>query len=246
MTRSTRSLTLAALAFILAAGLFACAPSGQRMGMVKDPDTGILYGSSIARNIVIDSSQFENRKLKVVIRNTSGDQNFDLHDFKERLEQAYAVKGYEPTQGDDFGLRLDVNVTYSGQIRQDMAAEGALIGGAAGGLGGYGYGNQTGHTVAGTVAGATVGAILGSYATDNTYIVIADTRLGVMRHKSAHKSTTIVFEGSQFKERKTNVQNFDAVADNRIAAYAGGRLVSQGEVVKGVRGRFLRILSDVI
>lgn len=249
MTRSARSLTRSVLALVLAlvlAGLVACAPSGQRMGMVKDPDTGILYGSTIARNIVIDPAQFENKRIKVVIRNTSGDPNFDLHAFRERLEQAYAAKGYEPTQGDDFGLRLDVNVTYSGQIRQDMAAEGALIGGAAGGVGGYGYKNQVGHTAAGTVAGATVGAILGSYATDNTYIVVADTRLGVMRHKGAHTSTTIVFESSQYKERKTSVQNFDAVVDNRIAAYAGGRMVSQGEVVKGVRDRFLRILSDVI
>lgn len=235
-----------ALVLLLALVLAACAPRGQRMGMVKDSETGILYGSVITHNLVLDSAMFQNKKIKVVIRNTSGDANFDLYDLKGKLEKAYAAKGYTPTSDDDFGLRLDVNVTYSGQIRDDMATEGALIGGAAGGVGGYAYRNQGAHAAVGAVSGATVGAILGSYATDNTYIILADVRLGIMRHKSAHSSTTVVFEGSQYKEKKTNFKSFDKTYDNGIAAYAGGRMVDQKDVVEGVRGRFLRILSDAI
>lgn len=233
-------------ALLVLAALAACAPSGQRMGMVKDPETGILYGSMITHNLSIDPAMFQNKKIKVVIRNTSGDANFDLYDLRSKLEKAYASKGYIPTSDDDFGLRLDVNVHYSGQIRQSMTAEGALIGAAAGGVGGYAYRNQPAQAAVGAVSGATVGAILGSYATDNTYIILADIKLGIMRHKSGHSSTTVVFEGSQYKEKKTNFKTFDQTYDNGIAAYAGGRLVDQKDVVEGVRGRFLRILSDVI
>ena len=122
----------------------------------------------------------------------------------------------------------------------------ALVGGAAGGVGGYTYRNQAAHGAVGAVSGATVGAILGSYASDDTYIILADIKLGIMRHKTAHSSTTVVFQGSQYKEKKVNFKSFDQTYDNGIAAYAGGRFVDQKDVVDGVRGRFLRILSDVI
>jgi len=106
---------------VLAMGLMlgACAPQ-QRMGMVVDPKTQLQYGSVVERNILIDSSQFKNKKLKLRIRNTSGDPAFDLYGFQARLESSYTSKGYEVADSDDFGLLVDVNVVYSGQTRSDL------------------------------------------------------------------------------------------------------------------------------
>lgn len=93
--------------------LYSC-NSPQRMGMVKDPNTGLQYGSVIQRNLIVDSSQFVNKKLKLRIRNVSGDADFDLHNFRNNLESAYSSKGYQITNTDDFGILLDINVVYSG------------------------------------------------------------------------------------------------------------------------------------
>lgn len=68
---------LMASAAWMAVILGSCAPP-QRMGMVVDPATGLQYGSVIEKNIVVDSSQFENKRIKVRIRNTSGDAAFDM------------------------------------------------------------------------------------------------------------------------------------------------------------------------
>lgn len=99
----------------------ACAPS-QRMGMVLDPETGLQFGSKVEKNIVIDPGQFENSGIKVRIRNTSGDQNFDLYSFKNSIENSYAKKGFSITNK-DYGILLDINVVYSGQASQNMAQQ---------------------------------------------------------------------------------------------------------------------------
>ena len=44
----------------------------NRLGMAMNPRTGVAEGSAIQKNIFIDPSQFENKKVKVSIRNTSG------------------------------------------------------------------------------------------------------------------------------------------------------------------------------
>jgi hypothetical protein len=147
-----------------------CAPQ-QRMGMVVDPETRLQYGSVVERNILIDSSQFKNKKLKLRIRNTSGDPAFDLYGFRSRLEQSYASKGYALTAGDDFGLLVDVNVVYSGQTRTDLRQEfgflGAAAGGTAGAIAGTGGSAEAGAAI-GIISGAALGTIIGSYVTEDT------------------------------------------------------------------------------
>ena len=232
-----------ALLFILLAALSACA--SQSRGMVEDPETGLLYGSAIDNNITIDPSEFENAAIKVNIRNTSGDPNFDLYAFRDRLEQSYRAKGYEPTRGNDYGLRVDVNVVYSGHVSENVAGQYGLLGAAAGGVGGY-VSPYNGGAAVGAISGAALGAILGSYITDDTYIVVAETTLHIMRHDSRNKQTTIVFTGSPEKEKKTNFHAAGKILRAQISVYAGGRNVEQREIVQGVQQRFARILSDVI
>ena len=235
--------------------LAACA-SPSRMGMVTDEATGLQYGSMISNNIVVDSTQFDNRKIKVRIRNTSGDAAFDLYHYKMALETAYAAKGYIPTDGDDFGILLDVNVVYSGQATKNLSSEYAWIGALAGGgagfaatsSGGGGTTSEIAGASAGAVVGATLGAIVGSYQRDETYIVISDVSLAVVDPARSKSKTTITFNGSNFgkKKRTKGFTKFSLNTGTNIACYAGGRNITQSAVVQTVRQRFVRILSDVI
>ena len=118
--------------------------------MVEDQETGIQYGSIVERNIFIDPVQLKNRRIKVSIRNISGDESYDLSNFLKLIEQAYAKKGYEPVKGDDFGIRLDINILYSGSTHSDMSKQFAFLGASAAGIGGYRSNAKAGTAIGGT------------------------------------------------------------------------------------------------
>ena len=218
-----------ALAFLLAG----CAPP-TRLGMVKDPQTGLMFGSLIERNFVPDASFYKNRKIKVLIRNTSGDTAFGLRQFTEKLRAAYAANGYEPTADDDFGLLVDVNVRYSGQVQTTLATEFAFLGGVGGSLAGaYKSGDDIG-TIAGAAAGATLGAILGSFVTDDTYIIIADVTFGVIKTSKRSKKRITFSRSAKLKniddpdkEEKVVLSGFKKAYSTGVAVFAGGRNVPQ-------------------
>lgn len=241
---------------VLAAAVFlsSCIGVGastNRSGMVQQEGTGLMYGSVIENNFVTDSSFFKNKKIKVRTRNTSGDPTFDLRQFENQLARAYQNVGYEPTSKDDFGLIVDVNVRYSGQIQSNLSAEYGFLGAAAGGLAGYNSDGGFGAAV-GTVAGATLGSVIGSYVTDDTFIIVADVTFGIIKKKKSTTSKTITFS------RSTNTQNDDDEDDDvgtrsfrktertSIAVFAGGRNVSQSEIAGEVRQRIIRIVSNII
>ena len=124
----------------LAVTLAACgniANPPTRLGMVKQPDTGLMFGSVIEKNLVTDASFYKNRKIKVRIRNTSGDVAFGLRQFTNEVRAAYASSGYQLTDGEDFGLLVDVNVRYSGQVQTNLSNEFGFLGAAAGGIVGH-------------------------------------------------------------------------------------------------------------
>jgi len=237
---------------VLAIGLMlgACAPQ-QRMGMVVDPQTQLQYGSVVERNILIDSSQFRNKKLKLRIRNISGDPAFDLYGFQAQLERSYTSKGYEVTESDDFGLLIDVNVVYSGQMRTDLRGDfgflGAAAGGTAGAIAGTGGSTEAGLAI-GVISGAALGTIIGSYVTEDTYIVVARYNVAVADQTRGEKKTTIVFSssGSQTQTERSNVKPFEQRLNSGIAVYAGGRNTPQARISDQVRQRFARILTDMI
>ena len=227
--------------------LSACAPT-QRMGMVSDPATGLQYGSVIQKNIFVDPAQFENRNIKLRIRNTSGDPAFNLHSFRSTIENAYRSKGYVVTSSNNYGMLVDVNVTYSGQVSRNMSKEFGFLGAAGGGLLGA-SGRGGGVAVAGgVVAGATLGAIVGSYNTEDTYIIVAQVNLGVTDAKRGKKTTSITFGESKSskKEEDSGFKPFRQRISTGISVFAGGRNVPQRNIVDGVRRRISRIISDVI
>ncbi len=219
----------------------------SRMGMVRDERTGLQFGSVIEKSVVVDSSQFANNKIKVRIRNTSGDPAFDMYNFRVQLEDAYRNNGYSPTRSNDFGIMLDINVVYSGQITRDRAMQYAFLGAALGAAGGYAA-NTRGGTGLGAATGATLGSILGSYDRDETFIVISSVTIAVMEPKTGERKTTIVFGGNVKKEKseKAGFRPFRMRDKVGIAVFAGGKNIAQSAIADGVRQRYLRILTDIL
>ena len=216
--------------------------------MVLDPETGLQFGSVIEKNLVIDASMFANHRIKVRVRNTSGDPAFSLSAFLNQIEAALAQKGYQPVAADDddFGLLFDVNVVYSGQATSNIAQEIGFLGAAAGGIAGARA--DGGVDVAlGVLTGVTLGTILGSHVTEDTYIAVADVTIGIVDRADAVKETVIQF-GANAPERVREpvAQGFSDTIQTGIAVYAGGRNTPQSQIAAAVRERFLRIVSDVI
>ena len=236
-----------ALSFMMTA----CAPT-TRYGMVKNPNTGLMFGSIVEKNLVTDATFYNNRKIKIRTRNTSGDVAFGLRQFTDEISAAYASNGYEPTKDVDFGLLIDVNVKYSGQIQTNLAKEFAFLGGTAGGIKGASTHGTVGG-VAGVAAGVTLGAILGSYVTDDTYIIVADVTFGVIK-KSKKSKKRITFSRSEKlkniddpdEEEKVMNRGFKKTYRTGIAVFAGGRNTPQGNIAGEVRQRIVRIVSEII
>ena len=233
----------ALLTFVIFSG---CAQS-SRHGMIKDPATGIQYGSVIEKSFFIDSGQFENRQVKISNRNVSGDTNYDIRELQNILESAFKEKGYEIGKPDEFGIKFDVVIEYSGHIQENMAMEYGFLGALAGGVTGYRSKAKAGEAI-GVLSGAALGAIIGSHITDDTYIIIAKVSIGVM-DQLKNQGKIVTFSASpalQEESRKTGITYFREVKTTQIAVFAGGRNIGQEKVVEGVKNRLYRIIADII
>lgn len=219
-----------------------------RMGMVKQ-ENGLMIGSAISNNLVTDASFYRNPSMKLRTRNTSGDSAFDMKGFRDQLAQGYADKGY-PESEDDFGLLLDVNVVYSGQIQENMAQEYGLLGAAGGGVGGYRSQARAG-TAVGVVAGATIGSIIGSFVTDDTYVIVSRNTLTVTTraNQTAKAGKSVVFNRSATPRERDEGDAPASIlktAEAQVAVFAGGRNTPQRNITGMVRERMVRIMADLI
>jgi hypothetical protein len=234
---------LSLIAFVILAG---CAQP-VRHGMIKDPATGIQYGSVIEKSFFIDPGQFENRQVKISARNVSGDTNYDIRELQTKLEAAFTEKGYEFGKPDEFGIKFDVIIEYSGQIQDNMAMEYGFLGALTGGVAGYRSKARAGEAI-GVLSGATLGAIIGSHVTDDTYIIIARVSIGVI-DQVKKQGKTVTFSSSpalQDESQGQGITHFREVKTTQIAVFAGGRNLGQREVVYGVKSRLYRIIADII
>jgi hypothetical protein len=236
----------------VAAGLLAGCASPSRMGMVKDPETGLQFGSVVERNLVTDASFYRNKRIKIRTRNTSGDLAFDLRGFTDDLKASYAAKGYTPTDGDDFGLLIDVNVMYSGQAQTSLAREFGFLGAGAGGLAGAVRADAAGAG-AGILAGATLGSIVGSYVTEDTYVIVGRITFGEVKERKESEKQIIFSRSPQTRHDKddedeatTRARSLRQAHSSGVAVYAGGRNTPQSEIAGEVRRRMVRIVGDFI
>lgn len=218
-----------------------------RMGMIKDPVTGVQYGSIVGKSFFIDSEQFPNKVVKVSARNVSGDVQYNIRRFENDLRQAFEDKGYEAYKNNGFGLKVDVVVEYSGHIQENMSGTFGLLGAGAGAVAGR-HSDAMAVEGIGLVTGATLGAIVGSYVADDTYITIATVTIGIMDEKSGKTVRTITFSSSPKlqEEEDDGFKRFKEVGSTTVAVYAGGRNITQNQVVEEVRHRLIRIVSDII
>lgn len=238
------------LAMLLASVfLLASCAETTRLGMTRDNQTGIQIGSAIEHSFFTDAGQFKNRQIKVTTRNVSGEAAYRLRGLEGLLEQAFREKGFTPVKDEGFGIKLDVNVIYSGHAQQNMAQQFGFLGGAAGGITGY-RSDTRASTATGLLAGATIGAIIGSYITDDTYIVIAEVSIGVSDSPDSSSDKKVIrFDSSpQLQEEKSsgNFKAFRQINKTRVAVYAGGRNMSQDQVAEQVKLRLIDIVRDVI
>ncbi|AMK11909.1 complement resistance protein TraT [Pseudodesulfovibrio indicus] len=222
--------------------------------LVKDEATGYSYGATKSGEFVTDPAMFRNSKLKLRIRNTTGDPDLDIYNFRNQLEAAYGAVGYEITQGDDFGILLDVNIRYFGQATDMLPAEYTFLGAAAGGVAGSTPGIQGGRpadaitgAAAGTVIGAALSEILRNYATQETFIIISSVTMGTVMPEHVEDESTISFvTGKKVREKKTNFKGFRSRETVELAVYAGGFRADKSDIIDEVRSRHLRILKDII
>jgi hypothetical protein len=236
---------LAVIVFSL--GLSSCGYDAPRLGMIKDPVTGLQYGSTIGESFFIDSEQFPNKIVKVTARNVSGDMNYDIRRFIGDLKDSFESKGYEAYANDGFGLKVDVVIEYSGHVQSNMSGAYGFLGAGAGYVAGRHSSAKAAEGI-GIVAGAVLGSIAGSYETKDTYIIIAKVNVGIMDSKSGKITRSITFSSSPKlqEEEDDGFKRFKEVVSTEIAVYAGGRNVQQSEIVNEVRRRLVRIVSDII
>jgi hypothetical protein len=241
-----------------ALGLGGCAIGSppSRLGMVKDPETGLQIGSVVERTFVTDPAFHRDKRVKLRVRNVSGDAAFDLRGLEGEIKSAYRDTGYIPTDGDEFGVLVDLNVRYSGQTQRNLATEFGFLGAAAGGLAGVST-NQSNPALGagvGAVAGATLGSILGSFVTDDTYIIVAQLTIGLVRGPFATDGRSITFDRSPAatreeeaarRERET-ARGLRETHSTGVSVFAGGRNVRQAEISGMVRERFVRIVRDIL
>jgi hypothetical protein len=235
---------------VLSAGCVNVGAPTTRLGMVEQEGTGLMFGSTVERNLVTDPSFYQNPTMKLRVRNTSGDTAFNIGAFKDQIGRAFDQVGYAQTAAPDFGLLVDVNVMYSGQISSNLSNEFAFLGAAGGGIAGASQGGNV-ETAAGVVAGATLGSILGSFVTDDTYIIITDVTFGIVKDRKQREGKTVTFSRSkepwEDEDEDLKLQRgFRDTVSTQVAVYAGGRNVRQSEIAQEVRERMVRIVSNII
>ena len=241
-------LPIIAVAILTALVLMTGCRSKQRMGMVREQSTGLLYGSMTSSNFVVDPSQFDTPKLKLTIRNTSGDPAIDIKALRRTLEAAYKDKGYKITKTGKYSIHLDINLRYSGQISEDRVNELSLWGGSGGAYMGASIGQTVDALVLGSASGAAVGAIAGQYATRDTYIMVADIVLGIVDKYAKKRKAIVQFDDTQIKweDEDDGFSAYRTRESIQAAVYAGGDNTPQSQIVRGVTLRFKRILQDII
>lgn len=241
---------------MLASGMAALLAGCQRRNsgdMVVDSRTDRMYGMRSDGSVFTDAALYSNRRLKVSLRNLSGDPVWDLDGTRDKIVQGYAAKGYEHSDGNDFGIKVDLNVIRSQQFDNDLMAQYSILGAAAGSVAGgaiggavNGIGISTGGAI-GMAAGVALGTLAGYFTADHIYVVVTEATFAIRRNASKARRV-VTFDGSPRVEEweESGYGSFNRVHRVTIANYGGGRSVSQLDMAQDIRDRQVRSLISLI
>lgn len=231
------------LIFLALAG---CAASDYRSSEFK-------IGSATSKNVFIDASQFANRTVKVRLRNSSGDPSIDVSRIRAAVEAGLRAAGYQIAE-QNFGILVDVNLYFMNSVahaRQRASNEvGALLGGVAGyemskRPGGVGVGSGA---LLGAIAGATLQEVLRSSNDYDTYLVLSDVNIGVVKQENKRKDFFVI-GGNRIEQRDEENGTFESFAmreNLKVAVYAGDRRERRAQVMNAMQDRLTHVLSNLI
>lgn len=215
---------------------------------------GFQIGSATSKNVFVTPDQFANKSVRVRLRNSSGDPDFAPTQMRAMVESGLTAAGYKVVS-ENAGIVLDVNLYFVGNVvegRQRAGNEvGALLGAVTGyelskGAGGMSSGSGA---ILGAIAGATLQDVIRANNEYNTYVVLCDVNIGVVRQESKSRDSFVIggnrFEHSREDERAT----FDsfAIKDTvKVSVYAGDRPESRARVTQAIQERLARIVANLI
>lgn len=215
---------------------------------------GLQIGSVTSKNLFIDPSQFANRKVKLRLRNSSGDPSLDINKLKSVISNGLVSAGYEIVDR-DFGIVIDVNAYQLQAVATGNVRNNSGIGLVLGGVAGYEGGRRPGGITAGS--GAILGAVAG-YALEEiiraqgeyaTYLALCDVNIGVVR-KEFTKKDRFMIGGNKIehkeKDEEDTFTNFALRDTLKVAVYAGDRSAPKQATIDALVDRLGRIVANLI
>lgn len=251
-----------ALIFLLALVLAGCSSmQTHRQGYVKDRVTGIQYGSSLTKVFMLDPAELKSRAIKLVFRNVSGDTAYDLGSFRAQVEDRLRAKGYRMTTGDDFGLRIDIIVRYSGHYQSDYFQDAPGMGALAG----YGIGSEIAMSKGNSyrqdqaialsvVGGVALGWLVDHFVKEDTFMVVTNVMIGRNDRKKRASRSIDFSKSARYEDPDEEEERLEReklvkmrkIDQTLVTSYAGALNIDRDKAELGVKERLIRIISDVL
>lgn len=210
-------------------------------------------GSSISKNIFVDSSQFSSKVVKLRLRNSSGDPSIDVSRIRNTVENGLRNAGYQMADK-DFGILIDVNLYFMNSVAVGRQRQSNDLGVLLGGVTGYELAKRPGGVGAGSgvilgaIAGATLQDVLRANSEVDSYIVFSEVNIGVVKQENKKKDFFVI-GGNRIEQRDDDNGTFDSFALRetlKVAVYAGDRRDRRYQVVDAIQERLGRIISNLI
>lgn len=211
-------------------------------------------GSSTSKNLFISSDQFLNKTIKVRLRNSSGDPDFNPLQMRTMVENGLTSAGYK-ISNENAGIILDINLYFVGNVAAGRQRAGNEVGALLGAVAGYELSKGSGGIGAGS--GAILGAIAGSTLQDviranneiNTYLILCDVNIGIVQQESKSRDNFVI-GGNRIEHKlgtdRSTFESFAIKETLKISVYAGDRFENKYKVIQAIQDRLARVVSNMI
>ena len=213
----------------------------------------IKIGSSISKNLFVDSTQFTNPKVKIRLRNSSGDESINISALQADIERSLVANGYEIDKA-NAGIVLDINLFFFNTVKTARNTSSNGVSTLLGGVIGYelakGGGDISGGSgaIIGAITGATMADVLRAGGDSNSYLGICDVNIGILRSKSGDASTFSIggnpIEHSKNKQ-DSSFESFERRDTVKVSVYASNNRKSKDELALLMQQRLAKIISNI-